>query len=189
MPLAFPSLSHGTVAFGFFNIESDMLLLQQNFFFADHFCRLVLELAAASKQAEAELSLPGWRIDEPGQMGNVNTAIAGVDQSGFIGATYQAYPFPRQQEGFKQKPYGIRNQAEFARLIENFGQSQTHKLHWQGAEQIVTLAGIRFEREAFLQLIHYVDRGGYPRWLNEERPDYVQAMMDGLANSFADSFI
>jgi hypothetical protein len=26
MPLAFESLSHGTIAFGFFNIESDMLL-------------------------------------------------------------------------------------------------------------------------------------------------------------------
>jgi len=28
MPLAFESLSHGTIAFGFFNIESDMLLLE-----------------------------------------------------------------------------------------------------------------------------------------------------------------
>jgi hypothetical protein len=31
MPLAFESLSHGTIAFGFFNIDSDMLLL-------DHYC-------------------------------------------------------------------------------------------------------------------------------------------------------
>ena len=27
MPLAFDSISHGSIAFGFFNIESDMLLL------------------------------------------------------------------------------------------------------------------------------------------------------------------
>jgi hypothetical protein len=29
MPLAFESISHGTIAFGFFNIDSDMLLLEQ----------------------------------------------------------------------------------------------------------------------------------------------------------------
>ena len=33
MPLTFDSLSHGKVAFGFFNIESDMLLLDHYFFF------------------------------------------------------------------------------------------------------------------------------------------------------------
>ena len=35
MPLAFESLSHGTIAFGFFNIESDMLILDRYFLFAD----------------------------------------------------------------------------------------------------------------------------------------------------------
>jgi len=35
--LAFKSLSHGTVAFGFFNIESDLLLLDRRFFFAADF--------------------------------------------------------------------------------------------------------------------------------------------------------
>jgi hypothetical protein len=29
MPLAFESINHGTIAFGFFNIESDMLLLDK----------------------------------------------------------------------------------------------------------------------------------------------------------------
>lgn len=33
MPLSFESRSHGPVAFGFFNIESDMLLLERTFFF------------------------------------------------------------------------------------------------------------------------------------------------------------
>jgi hypothetical protein len=31
MPLAFESLNHGTIAFGFFNIDSDMLLLEKYF--------------------------------------------------------------------------------------------------------------------------------------------------------------
>lgn len=42
MPLAFESLSHGTIAFGFFNIESDMLLCDRYFLFADEFCRYVI---------------------------------------------------------------------------------------------------------------------------------------------------
>jgi hypothetical protein len=33
MPLTFESISHGTIAFGFFNIDSDMLLLEKYFFF------------------------------------------------------------------------------------------------------------------------------------------------------------
>ena len=45
MPLSFHSLSHGTVAFGFFNIESDMLLLDRYFFFATDFCAHVSDLA------------------------------------------------------------------------------------------------------------------------------------------------
>ena len=32
MPLSFSSTTHGNIAFGFFNIESDMLLLENYFF-------------------------------------------------------------------------------------------------------------------------------------------------------------
>jgi len=38
MPLAFDSSSHGKIAFGFFNIETDMLLLENYFIFATQFC-------------------------------------------------------------------------------------------------------------------------------------------------------
>jgi hypothetical protein len=38
MPLAFESMSHGTIAFGFFSIDSDMLLLEQYFLFGSEFC-------------------------------------------------------------------------------------------------------------------------------------------------------
>lgn len=46
MPLAFESLSHGAIAFGFFNIESDMLLLEHYFFFATDFCEHIRAMAA-----------------------------------------------------------------------------------------------------------------------------------------------
>ena len=45
MPLAFESLSHRTIAFGFFNIESDMLLLDRYFLFAEDFCCYLKNIA------------------------------------------------------------------------------------------------------------------------------------------------
>ena len=45
MPLSFESMSHGTIAFGFFNIESDMLLCDRYFFFADDFCVKIGQMA------------------------------------------------------------------------------------------------------------------------------------------------
>lgn len=41
MPLEFESLSHGRIAFGFFNIETDMILLNQYFLFAEDFCHSI----------------------------------------------------------------------------------------------------------------------------------------------------
>lgn len=45
MPLPFDSLSHGTVAFGFFDIDSDMLLLEECFLFATEFCEYISKTA------------------------------------------------------------------------------------------------------------------------------------------------
>jgi hypothetical protein len=44
-PLLFESVSHCGLAFGFFNIETDMLLLDDYFFCASDFCRHVTDLA------------------------------------------------------------------------------------------------------------------------------------------------
>ncbi len=46
MPLAHRSLSHGTVVFGFFNIDTDCLLLNNVFFFATDFCAWIKRWAA-----------------------------------------------------------------------------------------------------------------------------------------------
>jgi hypothetical protein len=45
MPLAFESINRGLTAFGFFNIDSDLLLLDHYFFFAQPFCKNVSDLA------------------------------------------------------------------------------------------------------------------------------------------------
>ena len=170
MPLAFPSRSHGPIAFGFFNIEIDMLLLEHLFFFADRFCRAVVALSESCASG-----IDGWRIDGRGDIGNLQGAIAGVDLSGFIGATYQRFPFPKEPERFKQNPEGSANRTWAEKLIGQYGQREEILLR-RDAEQI-TVGEYVFDPTAFSDLISYVDRGGYPRWKDEIRPVYVQEMM------------
>lgn len=169
MPLAFPSRSHGPIAFGFFNIEIDMLLMEHLFFFADRFCRAVVELSESYASG-----IDGWRIDERGQIGNLQGAIAGVDLSGFIGATYQRFPFPKEPEGFKQNPEGSANRAWAKEIVGRFGRPERIRLDRQ--EHSVSVGEYVFDPGTFSDLIAYVDRGGYPRWKDEIRPAYVQEM-------------
>jgi hypothetical protein len=184
MPLAFPSRSHGVITFGFFNIDCDMLLLEQVFFFADRFCAAVAELSNGRAAGKAEIhdSIPGWRIRDPRKVGNVNLAIQGSDLSGFIGATYRKFPFPPSPEGFKQQPDGAGNRAVFKELIREFGEPETLPVRWDALAQpeSLSIGEFVFDRETFAALVSYVDRGGYPRWRNGQRPPYVLAMMNEL---------
>ena len=176
MPLAFASHSHGTVAFGFFNIDIDMLLLEHWFFFAEDFCRATVELATAADSGAVTSSLPGYRIDALIDRGNVNAAIRRWDLSGFIGATYVEFPFPGDPAAFKQQPEGSRNRAWAAQRVVDFGSDARLVMGWNEARTQVTIGDIVFSTAGAAELIAYVDRGGYPRWRDEERPAYVTAM-------------
>lgn len=179
MPLAFESRSHGTIAFGFFNIQSDMLLLDELFFFADHWCKAVVELArSTSPRPTAELS--GWRIQDRPSIGDLHGAIAGIEYSGFIGATYRKWPFPQRQSGFKQSPEGDETQGDIEAMIEPFGERLSIVLNWDRAKGFVSLDGYRFTDSQFSDLVAYVDRGGYPRWRDDARPPYVREMVGEL---------
>jgi hypothetical protein len=180
LPLAFDSLSHGTIAFGFFQIESDMLLLEDLFFFADRFCAAVVDLSRAPDGAAAEARIEAWRIADPASVGNLHGAIAGLDLSGFIGATYRAWPFPKRPENFKQNPDGFRTQAGVRGMIEPFGRPEEILLRRDAVSGAVSVAEYVLDAPGFLRLVDYVDRGGYPRWRDEVRPDYVRAMTDRL---------
>ena len=194
MPLPHATLSHGTVAFGFFNIESSMLLLQRLFFFAEDFCQAVQRLAAAEDSGAgggeragfAEGQFNGWQIEQREAMGDLHGAIAGADLSGFIGATYARCPFPAEPEGFKQNPEGQLGRPEVERMIRRHGE----------AAQIVVARDLRegllqigprgaaepfvFSEVGFSRLVAYVERGGHPRWKDERRPPYVLEMMQRL---------
>jgi hypothetical protein len=180
MPLEFHSLSHGRIAFGFFNIETDLLLLEKYLFFAHFFCNTVEKIASWKDHAVDETVLPGYVIERSGDVGNLMGAIHGIDLSGFIGAVYQLFPFPQSREDFKQQLDGEKNRGVIEKLINQWGQPAKIFLEVEVRSQRVKIAEFLFSKAAFHKLVAYVWQGGMPGWQGNIRPDYVVAMKDAI---------
>lgn len=187
MPLAFDSINHGTTAFGFFNIDSDMLLLDRYFFFATEFCSHIREIAEHHGSAPYEASWEVYDIPDPGDIGDLMGAIHGIRYTGFIGKVYLRFPFPERPEDFKQRPEGFRTRDDVEAIIQKFAQTVEIPFCIDREASVVSIGPYRFTRATFQELIRYVWQGGYPRWRDEIRPDYVLAMKDaiGLSSSRA----
>jgi hypothetical protein len=183
MPLAFESLDHGTVAFGFFNIDTDMLLLEHYFFFAPDFCEIVEQLARPGEQRPATPAMAAFHIPDPADIGDLMGAIHGIRHTGFIGELYLRFPFPRDPAAFKQKPEGRKNRACTRDLIQKYAQliSLSVKTDPEAGQAHFNEYG--FTREVFHELLDYVWRGGYPKWRDGVRPDYVTAMKIAVEKS------
>jgi hypothetical protein len=176
MPLAFESMSHGTIAFGFFNIDSDMLLLEHYFLFATDFCRFIGDMAVKSNEEEFKNKWPVYAIEDRIQIGDLMGAIHGVRYTGFIGELYRRYPFPEKPEEFKQKPEGYQNQALVRDMISAYAGRIHIPVNINEKALEINIGEYKFSREIFQELVKYVWRGGYPRWRDAIRPDYVLDM-------------
>ena len=183
MPLAFRSISHGDIAFGFFNIESDMLLLDRYFFFATEFCNHISEIAEKNPHGPYEKSWDVYNISDPEDIGDLMGAIHGIHYTGFIGEVYCRFPFPKRPENFRQKPGGAKTRDEIEEIIRKFARSFQITFVMGQETQEVSIGPYRFTRSGFQELIKYVWQGGYPRWKDEIRPDYVVEMKDKLGLS------
>ncbi len=183
MPLAFDSISHGPVAFGFFNIDSDMLLLERYFLFAPEFCSHIKKLAQDPEPGPYEASWDIYDIPDREKVGDLMGAIHGIRHTGFIGEVYRRFPFPQRPEDFKQKPEGYRTRAEIAAIIAPFSHPAVIPFQVAPDAQTVAIGAYRFTKAAFQELIRYVWQGGYPRWRDEIRPDYVTAMKEAVHQS------
>ena len=188
MPLEFHSLSHSRIAFGFFNIETDLLLLEKYFFFAHYFCSMVSEMSAMQNHRSNEISLVGYFIDRPGDVGNLMGAIQSIDLRGFIGQVYKLFPFPQSREEFEQKPDGAANRAVVEKLISQWARSTRIPVEVETDSQRVRIAEFLFSKTAFQELVAYVWQGGMPRWKDNIRPDYVIAMKDAISSSTSPIF-
>jgi hypothetical protein len=176
MPLAFESLSHGTIAFGFFNIDSDMLLLDKYFFFADEFCGIVRNAAKGEACERFERPWKFYIIEKDEDAGDLMGAIHGVRFTGFIGETYRRYPFPGRAEDFKQKPDGHKTRGVISGMIRNYARAEESSFIADPGKKEISIGAYRFEVSVFQELVNYVWVGGYPRWLGGIRPDYVLEM-------------
>ncbi len=176
MPLAFDSLSHGPIAFGFFNIETDLLLLENLFFWAEDFCRAVTAEQAVPPGRDLALEMPGWIIDDPAQVGDLQGALSGSRLTGFIGDVYRKWPFPRNRAEFKQDPAGARHRGVVEEILAGWARPTEIPVGRPTGSDRVSIDGFVFDRPVWDRLIAYVVRGGLPAWRGGLGPGYVTTM-------------
>lgn len=182
MPLSFRSQSHGNIAFGFFNIESDMLLLENYFFFADDFCKWINQMAKQDDAGTKTLQCQVYYIDNPNDIGDLMGAIHGMRFVGFIGKLYTLFPFPDDPKAFKQNPEGYQTREIVLSEIEGVAKRKDIQIEFLKDGQI-KIDPYRFDKRVFHELIRYVWQGGYPRWKDEKRPEYVLEMKERVQDS------
>lgn len=182
MPLAFHSLSHGEVAFGFFNIDTDMMLLNVHFFFADDLSAAVGDMASGRDEGAARVRLNAYTLDAA-LIGNLMGAIRGIDLRGFIGEVYRRFPFPAEEEKFRQQPEGFQNRTIIEEIVKKYAGMRPIEILADGVRNTVDFGGYLFDREGFHALILYLWEGGYPRWRDNLRPAYVMKMKEMIKRS------
>jgi len=177
MPLSFTSKSHGNIAFGFFNIESDMLLLEKYFFFADDFCEWINQMAKQDDAGLKSLQCKVYYIADPNDIGDLMGAIHGMLFTGFIGKLYTLFPFPDDPKAFKQNPDGFKTREVVKSYIEPFSAIKDISIEiYKDGQAKIKIGSYLFDKSVFHELIRYVWQGGYPCWKDEVRPEYVIGM-------------
>ena len=157
MPISFDSKSHGKVVFGFYNIETDSLLLNELFFFSTDFCDAVK------------------KIRNP----MTSTTMPGVHYTGYMGELYQEWPFPSRPEDFRQKLEGTKIRGKVLAILSKHASEMDIELG-RSENHDVQIGQYTFNKEQFIALLHYVRRGGMPTWQGFEegkRPPYVTEML------------
>jgi len=182
MPLQFESISHGPIAFGFFNIETDMILLNQYFFFANDFCHHIIQ-SSESDQETYEATWAVYSIEKGTEIGNLMGAIHGIDHRGFIGEVYMRFPFPTKREAFKQNPEGFKNRAIIEKMIQKYAKRTNISFFVDHKKDKISIGQFVFGKAVFQELIKYIWLGGFPRWKDEIRPEYVMAMKKKIKQS------
>jgi hypothetical protein len=182
MPLEFESLSHGKIAFGFFNIETDMILLDHYFLFAQDFCYDIAQ-AAKENHLPYQTSWEVYLIERGSDIGNLMGAIYGIEFRGFIGEVYKLFPFPKKQEDFKQKPEGFKKRPIIEKLIQKFGKRKNIPFLMNQKPDQIAIGEYLFSKTPFIELIKYIWLGGFPRWKEGIRPDYVNSMKNIIGQS------
>ena len=181
MPISFSSKSHGNIPIGFFNIETDMLLMGHYFFFSTDFCEWVIEWAGTDDLNDDEKIV--YAIQQREKIGNLAGAIHGYEFTGFFGEVYKLFPFPESPAGFKQKPHGTQNRLAVEQTIHPFAIQLKVPVVFHRKNLCIDFGDYTFSAVVFQEIIKYIEAGGMPGWLNGKPPDYVTRMMAKLATT------
>ncbi len=163
MPLLHSSSSHGEVAFGFYNIETDALLLDGLFFFCSDFCRVMGKLSLGSGEAE----IAGYRFNNPAAIGDFHGAMQGVNFTGYMGELYQQWPMPETPGLFRQKLAGEERRDLSEAILARHAEAELISCR-RNKDGVVEIGEYIFLPGQFLGLIRYVRRGGHPTWEGRE---------------------
>ena len=181
MPLSFDTESHGVIPIGFFNIDTDMILINNYFVFATDFCDWLKSWASGKDDIKTKVEI--YIIEKTVDIGNLMGAIAGQVFIGFIGEVYKKYPFPEDRADFKQKPDGYKNREVVEEIIKPFAKKEQVKIVISKDAGTVTIGDYVFTPEQFHEVIGYIWRGCMPKWTNDKPPQYVQDMMKVVISS------
>ncbi|MCX5816140.1 MAG: hypothetical protein NTX75_07845 [Proteobacteria bacterium] len=182
MPLLFKSLNHGEIPFGFFNIETDMILLNNYFFFASDFTGHIIEMAGKKPNEPSDMTWGTYILEEK-DIGNLMAAISGVYFSGFIGEVYGHFPFPHEPEKFKQNPEGYKTRELIDGIIKRYASLTKIPVIVTLSSREIKIGEYIFSRVGFHELLAYLWVGGYPRWKDGIRPDYILKMKESVMRS------
>ena len=152
------------------------------FVFASDFYREISEVAAHRAGERIIRSWPVYVLTNE-EIGNLMAAIHGVDLRGFIGDIYRLFPFPAKEDDFAQNPEGHMTRDAVTRFIERYCPPSRVAFAVDASGSTVEIGDYVFTREVFRELLRYVWLGGYPKWKNGQRPDYVVAMVESLSLS------
>jgi hypothetical protein len=181
MPLSFNTESHGEIPIGFFNIDTDMILINNYFVFATDFCEWLKSWAEGKDDIKTKVEM--YIIEKTVDIGNLMGAIAGRVFIGFIGEVYKKFPFPEKSEDFKQKPEGFKNRKVIENIIKSFSQKKEVEIVISKDAGTITIGEYIFTPSQFHEVIGYIWRGGMPMWRDDEPPDYVKDMMRAVIGS------
>lgn len=176
MPLMFKSLNHGEIPFGFFNIETDMVLLDNYFFFASDMAKSVVEMATEESGTVSQ----EWNVYvlEEAQIGNLMGAISGVDLRGFIGEVYGHFPFPCDPGELKQNPEGYTRRELVEEIVRRYTSPSRITAAIEPDAKTIRVGRYLFDGKGFHRLLNYLWTGGYPKWKSDIRPAYIVEMKD-----------
>ena len=182
MPLEFQSLSHGRIPIGFFNIDTDMILIKNYFIFANDFCGHITRWAKIQTD-EVKDTVEIYVIQNEEDIGNLMGAIYGITFTGFIGEVYKRFPFPEKKVDFKQKPNGIKNRKIIEEIVKKYGEQQNIQIKIDKKSNTIEIGEFKFSKDQFHEVIGYIWRGGMPEWRDDIRPEYVNEMMKTIITS------